>query len=551
MRYDELLGMGVNIKPFYIAKENRSLYTAQPYAYLLKLVDELQDWDREKFGEIDKRTVLSGSEMDIYSWPDKIGVWFKKDEDICKHPEVAGSVFSNMKKKLSDYIDVNVLLQGKTNSQMPKSEDIVKSREEFTNIFYCDAAKALMEHIKTVNRCKKISILLYNRKRDTFGYLYTNGVIDDNKDNDIEKFVRHHYFCNDSLFSEVGTSKITKGFSLISTQVGPLGFLVLEDFSSIEPSTQKELNTNHGDNPVLGDLGLIYGTLIFRTIQRKIHDDANEGIPFSSISNGGGNLVTQINDYIPFGHNSCISVFLDIRGLSCLFNGNRKYEKRALEFIRRFSRIVEEQSRKHYGIITCHFGGGMLITFNQVLREELDMSCFRAICTMYKIRKEFVETLLPLAEELFGKAKSEKINIGMGASAGEAIFTTLGCSTSIVYTGIGNKVGFAKKMENISGRNEVLINHEFSSSEDKIFISDDVHQYCAKRDNGIKLQLINNICVSHSKDLHRFYYLGCENMNSDNCYLLHKDKDNNACQGCIDTAKCPVEYKCKDCIEEE
>jgi len=351
------------------------------------------------------------------------------------------------------------------------------------------------------------------------------------------------YFKNDSMYYEDG--KDSRGYALISTPVGALGFLVLESSSDklddaiqdSDDSNKREININHPDEVELYDLGLMYGSVVFRYIQREVYI-SNDKFSQENAENNTkekDSLITQINDYIPFGHNRCISVFIDIRGLSALFNGNRKHEQLVLDFIHEFSEVVGDASRRHYGMITSHFGGGMLITFNQVIREELSMSCFRAICAMKEIKDVFNGSLRLKAKKLFGEKKAEKITIAMGASAGEAVFSTLGCNPTIFYTGMGRAIGFAKKIENISERDEVEIDGTLSSCIDKIFISDEVLRYCGERESGIDLTTIEtaeNIRVAHSKANHKFHHVGDVVINKKGCPL-----EERRCEGCPNTIK--------------
>jgi hypothetical protein len=100
------------------------------------------------------------------------------------------------------------------------------------------------------------------------------------------------------------------------------------------------------------------------------------------------------------------------------------------------------------------------------------------------------------------------------------------------YTGIGKDVSKAKKIENLSGRDEVC-------SRDMMFISSKVYKLCCEcKSHGVKL---------HSKDVsslptekHTFYFIGCEDADNADCSF-------GSC--CIDKNKCPLQRRCKGCIK--
>ncbi|MCL2477315.1 hypothetical protein [Candidatus Bathycorpusculum sp.] len=500
----ELCSLGISIGNFKIFAEGNK---AQPFAFLLKLVDELQDWDRQNYGRRKNGdSVLSGADMDISASPSDsyIWIWHNVDEDVANPETNPASLFYRKKAALST-IQLGELLHAMPNSHRDPGK-IHESYEAFYDVFYNAQAEELMTHIKKKYVCTNVNVILYNRKKNQFRYLNKCEILVPIP-SELDKNVRYHYFKNDSFFLDE-MNKNKTGFSLISTPVGSLGFLVFENVSE-KPSKAPNKYGHTSDISILDDYGLMYGALVFKNIKRKVYSETVSNISSSTDKDNAdveNNTVTQMNDYVPLGHTPCIAIFMDIRGLSSLFDGDKQHEQLALKFIRKFSETVEHVSSIHYGIISCHFGGGMLITFNQVIREELDESCFRAICTMFQVKRRFDEELLPLAKKLFGDETAEQISLGMGASAGEAIFSTLGCSP-LFYTGIGKNISMAKKIENISGRDLIEIGSQNSPlCKDKILISEDLFSKCIRK-HSASLQSIEGVRIPYSSKSHKFHYI--------------------------------------------
>lgn len=499
----ELASFNISIRKFKIFAEQTGLYGAQPFACLLNLVDELQDWDRQKYGRRKGADpVLSGEDMDIRTSPEDqyIWIWYNADEEY-ENPEKSVSSMFYRKKMTLRTVQWGELLRAMPNFQRDPGE--MGKKRVFYDVFYNTRAEELMTHIKKKYGCTNVSIILYNRKDDEFGYLYKRGVIDPIPD-ELDKIIRDHYFKNDSFFSSDKVNKNKLGFSLISAPVGSLGFLVFENISENSAKTPNKYGYTP-DESALDDYGSMYGALVFKNIERKVFSETLSTAG-KATTDAENKTVTQLNDYVPLGHTPCISVFIDIRGLSSLFDGVKQHERCALTFIRKFSEIVETVSTIHYGIISCHFGGGMLITFNQVIQEELDESCFRAICTMFQVKLRFDNELVPLANTLFGSETARQISLGMGASVGDAIFSTLGGSP-LFYTGIGKNISMAKKIENISGRELIEINSQNSSAcRDKILISEDLFSKCFRR-HSASLQSIENVRIPYSSKSHKVHYI--------------------------------------------
>ena len=128
---------------------------------------------------------------------------------------------------------------------------------------------------------------------------------------------------------------------------------------------------------MLGHYGALLGTMVMRQLRLLIKDNSTslrERVNTTKMKN----LSDSISSYIPFGERRCISVFLDIRGLTDLIGQHCEEDgKQYISFIQVFSSKVEVISAKHFGVVSSHFGGGMLITFNQTVYDtDNDLTCF-------------------------------------------------------------------------------------------------------------------------------------------------------------------------------
>jgi hypothetical protein len=306
--------------------------------------------------------------------------------------------------------------------------------------------------------------------------------------------------------------------------MGDLGFLVLRNVESC-----KSLIANGYSILKLDGYGMLYGTLVLSRVQNLIKENI---LPFNLESLSG-----KINTYIPFGKNRCVCVFLDIRKLSDLLcDDNKNDDPLALRLLHEFSDIAAKISRIHLGVVTGHFGGGMLITFKSTKPEMRDWDCFRAICVAEEIQCEFKrkrdELLKNKNIEIIGDAIANA-NIGIGINFGDVFFSAFN-SSCVYYTGIGEDIGFAKKIEWFSGRKEdVLRNIDANftmSSEDKIFISAWVEKRCQSHtQNGVHFQEVENVILPHSKSKS-----GC------GIYYLSDGTEREKCP-------LPESYKCPRC----
>lgn len=469
----QLLENGINIRRFHIAINKETDYEALPFAYLLRLVDGLQDWDRMLFSVPnydENNRIIYAKDMNISPIDSKtLGIWFRSDDLIYRNVEYKDSIFSKIKNNLSDYINVDNLLKGMKLSHL-RPNIVNKSQNDINIILFGNVQKELMETLRDSFCCNEVELWLYNRSRNHFVVLRSDGSSDNINNDKMLNFIYQRFKegTSDVFIDDNGQQT---GFALIATHMGALGFIVLKDM----PSTGKLKATN----PVivkLNEYGEIFGGLYLRSVQKLVQEQIRKrNLDKLEV------LGSSINNYIPFGNSRCISVFLDIRQLSGLFIDDKENdEHKSLELLHLFSYEVERIAKRHYGVISSHFGGGMLITFNNVSQADRNCSCFRAICTMVEIRKAFklcVEDIFhPNASSILNKVK-----IGMGASSGMVFFSAFGYGTSLYYTGVSEDVGFAKKIENLSGRSIIEpFSNEYTDNEllGEILVSASVYRHC-------------------------------------------------------------------------
>lgn len=545
----DLRKLGVHIKDFWVSCLE-PCGVAQPFTFLLKLADELQVWDRVKFHEprSDNKFVL-GKDMNIVvnENTDEIGIWFRADDKTYKNVEHTDTLFFKLKAKLSGQLDLHDMLRGLKNAQLRLDIPDDPEAKVIHAVFYDDLQRELLDTIRDSFGCTDINLLLYNRKSNSFEYLWPNGRIDADVTSAIEEKAFECY-CHQksSIIKDKNGEHV--GLVLISTHIGSFGFIVLRNYKATKiPASQHAYNSLNG-------YGMLYGNLVLRTVQHFVQqqvektDKVNEVLEFDDLSD-------KINKYIPFGENRCISVFLDIRKLSSLFIDDKKVdEQKTLELVHRFSKEVEKICRERFGIITCHFGGGMLITFRHISQQDRNFSCLRAVCAMLNIRKAFNV----LAKRIFSadEAKDiiEKTNLGMGASSGKVFFSAFGYSACIYYTGVGEDVGFAKKIESLSGRegNEAVLQalafepdepHVFEENLfGRILVSHAVHKHCQrvlKECKNVDFVKFVPDCHSAGKILHPhgdedFTLYAVRSMDQyDNCPLPEKQK----CSCCRNATK--------------
>jgi len=156
---EETLATGIDLGSFKIELEGDNKL---PFAFLLKLTDELQCWDRAKYSAPEKGSeTLTGDDIDISSSSDMIYVRYKDDERYTNPAAETGSKFGILLSKLKKYLEIDALLcfmdveaQQKTSS--PASEKIKIAESDEFSISDEEVEDILLEVIEKVDAIEGI-----------------------------------------------------------------------------------------------------------------------------------------------------------------------------------------------------------------------------------------------------------------------------------------------------------------------------------------------------------------------------------------------------------
>jgi formylglycine-generating enzyme required for sulfatase activity/signal recognition particle receptor subunit beta len=152
---DETLAEGVDLEGFRIKlKDGDKL----PFAFLLKLADELQCWDRVKYSSPEEgdQTLTSG-DIDISPLSVTIDVWYKNDERFKAPANEAESKFGKLLINLRKYLDINGLIRYmSTEAQQEANEDTKFSENGISSISDEEVEYILKDIIEGVDGVDKI-----------------------------------------------------------------------------------------------------------------------------------------------------------------------------------------------------------------------------------------------------------------------------------------------------------------------------------------------------------------------------------------------------------
>jgi len=325
-------------------------------------------------------------------------------------------------------------------------------QEVFNNSY----ANEILNLIKThYNSLEDIRIFLFDRRHSHFvEYISERGVAVA-LEQEIADFARKYFFKNKSVYFH----NLKALGALIASNMYSIGYLVIQTDGKTNDSDGKliDLPITDMETQVLDHYGALYGHVVLRNIHHNL-----QFLSYSDLRN----FEKEIDPYLPLGKNEfCTTVFVDIRGLSNIIN----YDKNYISFVRDFSSIVKDISSRHYGCVNGHFGGGMLITFNQLINEKESFSSTRAACTIKKIQSGFEQLVTKkYSRSTTPSLRNLKANlfIGIGSSTGESYYSTFGFGTGMFYTPLGIEIGRAKKVEGLSGRkHSVLANTALATEE--------------------------------------------------------------------------------------
>jgi hypothetical protein len=105
---ESLHDYGLTLDQFWLARRRESGQIVAPLAFLLGVVDTLQDWDRPRFRPPDESDArrLTSEDMSVRANDGKIGLYFPEDDEHLKSPGGAPyGRFSGAKRALKSYLD--------------------------------------------------------------------------------------------------------------------------------------------------------------------------------------------------------------------------------------------------------------------------------------------------------------------------------------------------------------------------------------------------------------------------------------------------------------
>ncbi|MCL2627081.1 MAG: hypothetical protein FWD44_00075 [Oscillospiraceae bacterium] len=229
-------------------------------------------------------------------------------------------------------------------------------------------------------------------------------------------------------------------------------------------------------------------------------EDEEDDLDFDDFLDEFEKKRSLIGKYIPFGNRKCVTMFVDIRNFTQLqAEWAASPDQKELQFNLKFSNLIEESSKNHYGIVNGFWGGSALIVLNVLLHEKIDVACRRALCAANEIKKSFHTLLgtLGITEEFI---KQHHIKLGIGGNAGNVFFFGFGYNDSFHnYNCLGALVSEAKKLERFSGRSILIYDaeeREYKTPHDKpdhIIISEGFYDIIKNEPHGMDIQDIEDM----------------------------------------------------------
>lgn len=130
-RTPETLGQEIDLDRFVIKLRGDNQL---PFAFLLRLADELQCWDRRAYCAPTPSTkCLSGSEFDIYSRKSQISLYYAEDSRFKNPASEPDSKYSKLICELKRYLDFDGLTFGSSLKAMGRAEDEKNARKKSWN----------------------------------------------------------------------------------------------------------------------------------------------------------------------------------------------------------------------------------------------------------------------------------------------------------------------------------------------------------------------------------------------------------------------------------
>ena len=141
-------------------------------------------------------------------------------------------------------------------------------------------------------------------------------------------------------------------------------------------------------------------------------------------------------------------LFSDIRGFTALAEKTDMWSVQTL-----LNKYFEHMARaigKHKGVINKYIGDAIFAIFNAPVKIENHL--LAAIAAALEMQKE-----LHLFNEKLSTEGVKPIHMGIGINSGEAIIGSLGSSSRLEYTAIGDTVNLASRLEGEAKDGQILI----------------------------------------------------------------------------------------------
>ncbi|HLC80288.1 MAG TPA: adenylate/guanylate cyclase domain-containing protein [Candidatus Nanoarchaeia archaeon] len=141
-------------------------------------------------------------------------------------------------------------------------------------------------------------------------------------------------------------------------------------------------------------------------------------------------------------------LFSDIRGFTVLAEKTDMWSVQTL-----LNKYFEHMARaigKHKGVINKYIGDAIFAIFNAPVKIENHL--LAAIAAALEMQKE-----LHLFNEKLDKEGVKPIHMGIGINSGEAIIGSLGSSSRLEYTAIGDTVNLASRLEGEAKDGQILL----------------------------------------------------------------------------------------------
>lgn len=130
---DDAIRNGIQLEQFQIYLKDKEPYKALPIAFLLRLCDELQSWDRPRFRAPETGDVNTGNkDVHISADSSRIYVSYDVDEIYVDPVSVRSSAYSKLMKKLKLYLDedtVTGLMRCKEEGEAEEKPPAIEEKE--------------------------------------------------------------------------------------------------------------------------------------------------------------------------------------------------------------------------------------------------------------------------------------------------------------------------------------------------------------------------------------------------------------------------------------